>query len=155
VFWLVIATSHANAGGKSIAGWVEHAWLNGNQISVHAKLDTGAKSSSISAADYEKFMRDGRDWVRFSIVNAKGKTLEIARPVERVARVRRAGTATEERPVILLKVCVAGYMEEAEFTLADRSSMNYQILIGREFLKDRILVDSARSFIASGECNAR
>ena len=67
----MISAGSANAGGSaelypetglSIAGWIENAWLSedGKQVSVRAKLDTGAKSSSINAPDYREFMHEGQ-----------------------------------------------------------------------------------------------
>lgn len=148
---LAVAAHGARAEPK-VAGWIENAWLNGTALSLKAKLDTGAKSSSINAPEYTKFERDGKKWVRFKVTNSDGKSLDIEAPVVRVARIRRSGVKTAERPVIVLPLCVAGKRGDAEFTLADRTGMNYQLLIGRTFMADRILVDSRRTNIGTGEC---
>lgn len=163
LFACMIMVGNANAGseavlppqtGLSIAGWIENAWLmqDGKQLSVEAKLDTGAKSSAINAPDYRAFMRNGEKWISFSVTNNKGEGIEVEAPFLRNARIRRAGVPVRERPVIALRVCVGGQNDVTEFTLADRSQLNYQMLIGRSFLKGRILVDSGRSFLASGLC---
>jgi hypothetical protein len=55
--------------------------------------------------------------------------------------------------VIHLPSCVGGVRGLAEVNLADREDFEYDILIGREFLASRILVDSASTFIADDECN--
>ena len=135
-----------------VVGYVENAWFEGNSIAFTAKLDTGAKSSSINAPQYEEFRRDERDWVRFEIINSKGRTLKVERPIVRFVRIRRSGTASGRRPVILLKVCVAGKTAEVEFNLGDREEMNYQVLIGRTFLAGRMLVNSGETFMASKLC---
>ncbi len=140
--------------GLSVAGWIERVWLqeDGKRVSVRAKLDTGAKSSSINAPQYREFKRGGKTWLSFAVTNNKGQTIEIEAPLLRIARIRRAGVKVRERPVVELGICVGGHHGVTEFTLADRSDLNYPVLIGRRFLKDRILVDSGRSFSASGLC---
>jgi len=51
-----------------------------------------------------------------------------------------------------MKVCIGGTTGFAEFTLSDRQSMNYQVLIGRSFMTDRILIDPGKSFLVSDRC---
>jgi len=136
-----------------MAGYVENIWFN-NKIAFKAKLDTGAKTSSINARDYEIFKKDGLQWVRFEIKNDQRQKLVVKRKIERFVRIRRAGEHKSERPVIKLKVCLGGIIGVAEFTLADRQSMNYQVLLGRSFMADRILIDPGKSFLVSGRCEA-
>jgi hypothetical protein len=156
VFVLAISqylmTPASSEGSLTVAGYVENVWLNANTVSFKAKLDTGAKTSSINAPKFRSFEKDGRDWVRFTIVNSKGDLVTVEKPVVRKASIRRSGTLPVKRPVIIFKVCVAGHTKDVEFTLADRSSMNYQILIGRRFLNGSILVDSGRAFLTSDKC---
>ena len=151
----LINSTQTRADEPIVAGYVENAWFNDGTAPLKAKLDTGAKSSSINAPEYEIFKKKGKRWVTFSIQNQSGKTLQIKRKVERFVRIRRAGAEMTRRPVIKIKVCVGGKTGVEEFTLADRSSMNYQVLIGRDFLGNRILVDSSRSFLVSGRCKKR
>jgi len=137
-----------------VAGWVENTWIGdgGPSIRVRAKLDSGAKSSSINAPDYELYTHEGKRWVRFRLINERGEGVRIEERVVRSVRIKRAGVRMRKRPVVRLRICVAGVSGRAQFTLADRSDMNYQLLIGRTFLKGRILVDSSRSFLGSGKC---
>ncbi len=135
-----------------VAGYIEEVWLEKSPAPFKAKLDTGATTSSIHAPAYEIFMRDGREWVRFTITNHSRKALVVERPIERVATIRRAGVKDFKRPVIALHACIGGKMATTQFTLADRSGMSVQVLIGRSFLAQRIVVDSAKSFIAPPAC---
>jgi hypothetical protein len=144
--------SPAMAEDPIIAGYVERVRFNNNEFALKAKLDTGAKTSTINAPEYEIFKKDGRQWVRFQLANEKGRKLVVKRKIERFARIRRAGTVTSERPVIKMKVCIGGTTGFAEFTLSDRQSMNYQVLIGRSFMTDRILIDPGKSFLVSDRC---
>jgi hypothetical protein len=137
---------------RVIAGYIEWARLERHSFDIRAKLDTGAKSSSINAIDMMTFVRNGKSWVRFSVMNKLGRTMLIERPIIRTAKIHRAGTAVSERPVIKLHVCVAGEASEAEVTLANRTGMNYALLIGRSFMRNRILVDSAATYLGDGKC---
>ncbi|MEM8744492.1 MAG: RimK/LysX family protein [Pseudomonadota bacterium] len=146
------AQEPAKAGDVAVAGWVEDGWIGMPPIKLKVKLDTGAKTSSIHAAQYREYERDGKPHVSFTLVNNEGGELKIDAPVIRTASIRRAGAELRERPVIRLSLCVAGVTAETEFTMADRSDLRYPVLVGRSFLAGRILVDAARTFQASTRC---
>lgn len=140
--------------GSIVAGWVEYGWLGDPPIRVKVKLDTGAQNSSINAPSYREFEREGLTYASFPLVNGSGHETSIEAPIVRHARIRRAGVGVHERPVVLMKICVAGVTSEVEFTLADRTGLNYLILIGRTFLAKQILVDSANTFVTTGMCKS-
>ncbi|MDA7949111.1 MAG: RimK/LysX family protein [Hyphomicrobiaceae bacterium] len=148
----VRAEGQVKVGELAVAGWVEDGWIGTPPIRVKVKLDTGAKISSIHAAQYRDYMRDGIRRVSFTLVNNEGQELKIDEPVVRTASIRRGGVELRERPVIRLKFCVAGLASEAEFSMADRSDLSYPVVLGRAFLAGRFLVDSARTFQASVSC---
>jgi len=136
-----------------IVGYIERAWLEGSAFSINAKLDTGAQSSSLNAVDMVEFEHQARPWVRLVVRNEAGHKLIIERPIVRVARIRRASTKISERPVIKLRVCVAGKSAEVDVTLANRKEMNYDLLIGRSFLSSRLLIDSSATFLSTNPCH--
>ena len=84
--------------------------------------------------------------------DADGASIAAEAPLTRMARVRRAGTEVAERPVVALGLCVAGRSDTVEFTLADRTEMDYRVLVGRNFLAGRIVVDAARTLSAPDAC---
>ncbi len=137
---------------RVVAGWVEDGWIGTPPIRVKVKLDTGAKTSSIHAAEFREYLRDGEPHVSFTLVNNEGQQLRIDQPVVRTVSIRRAGAELSARPVIRLNVCVAGVTAQVEFSMADRSDLQYPVLIGRTFLAGRFLVDPERTFRASGRC---
>jgi hypothetical protein len=137
---------------QTTAGWAETVWFPDYGLAVDAKMDTGADSSSLHAPGYVILDRGGRRWVRLSLTGTNGRTREIEAPLVRTARIRRAGAAVAERPVIALKICVAGQTGEAEFTLTDRTGMDFQMLIGRRFMTDRLLIDPGKRFAGTGKC---
>ena len=58
--------------------------------------------------------------------------------------VRRAGIALQERPVVRLGLCIAGYYKNAEVNLTDRSNMSSPLLVGRKFMAaGGLVIDSA------------
>lgn len=134
------------AQGKAILGRVEYIWMEGKQVYLKARVDTGAKSSSLHATNIQRFERDGDKWVRF-VVDLDSQHLQMEAPLERLVKIRQVNTdEMERRPVVKLEIKLGEIKEETEFTLTDRSDMVYPILLGRSFLQDIALVDVARKF---------
>jgi hypothetical protein len=98
------------------------------------------------------FERNGVQWVQINLTNRLSQSYQIEAPVKKTVRIRRAGTSKVRRLVIDLRVCVGGYSATTEFSLADRSGQSYQVLIGRKFLADRILVKSSDKFLLNNRC---
>jgi len=67
-----------------VVGWIEHAVLSSSRLPFLAKLDTGARTTSISAQDIQRFRKNGASWVRFTARNREGATATFERPVDRV-----------------------------------------------------------------------
>ena len=107
---VLIATGvHAGSDRRpssQIMGWVENVRLFPGGLLLTAKLDTGARTSSIDVPRYEIFARDGRQWVRFRVSDRKGATIDFERPVVRIARIRRSESKTTKRPVVMLGLCL-------------------------------------------------
>lgn len=136
----------------AVAGWVETVWFPDYSLSIDAKMDTGADSSSLHAGEFHIFSRDGQRWVQFPVAGRDGSSRTVETQVIRTARIRRAGARVIERPVVALNLCVAGKTGQAEITLADRSGMDFQMLIGRQFMASRVAIDPGRRFAGSGKC---
>lgn len=135
-----------------VAGWIERISFPDRGLLFEAKLDTGADSSSINGRNLEQFRKDNRSYVRFDLIDDTGKTVQIEGPLVRTVRIRRAGGKLDKRAVVRLKVCVGGKVANADFTIANREDLNYQVLIGRNMMSGRILVDSGRQRIVSDKC---
>ena len=137
---------------QPVAGWVERALLFPGSVAVHAKLDTGAETTSINAADREYFTRAGRRWVRFSLTNRRKRTMTLERPIVRVATIKRFFGRRQERPVIELDICIGPVRKTTEVSLVDRTGLDYQLLIGRNFLTDDLLVGSGSTYRLPPNC---
>ena len=76
-----LAAGSSAEPGKVIAGWIEKISLVEHPLTLKAKLDTGARTSSIHAINVEQFKRDDTRWVRFDLVlqdiNDKQHTLHM------------------------------------------------------------------------------
>lgn len=152
LFYLAISPPVAAKHGQQviIAGWLETVVLSPWQIQLKAKLDTGAKTSSIHAENQQRFERDGKPWVRFNLPkggkkNAKIEIIET--PLTREVLIKRHKLPPAVRPVVQLGFCINAHYYETEFTLANRGNFNYPVLLGRRFLKNHILVDAGKTFL--------
>jgi hypothetical protein len=142
---------------KRIVGWVERVTVPPLDFPVKAKLDTGARTSSIHAEDIERFVRDGEKWVRFTIAVEDPDDVvhreRLERPLYRNVRIKDHDDASDRRAVVELELCLDGRTERAQFTLADRSRFLYPVLLGRRFLGGRFVVDPEQTFLASSNCS--
>ncbi len=150
----VILTNNTCAHDENmdIAGWIENAVLFPSGAIVHAKLDTGAKTSSINAVNPAFYSQDGKRWVRFSLTNRKQRIITIESPVVRTATIKRHFNGSQERPVIQLDICVGKARKTVEVNLVDRTGLNYQLLIGRNFLKNNLLIKSGSTYLLPPAC---
>jgi hypothetical protein len=138
---------------KEVVGWVEKVQIFPGELVVKAKIDSGAKTSSLNCKCYNFFERDGKEWVKFTVVNWEGDTTELEQPLVRIAKIKRHYGEKQERPVVKLGLCLANIYKETEFTLIDRSGLNYQVLVGRQYLEDEFLIDPGESFTRKPACN--
>ncbi|HWK55396.1 MAG TPA: RimK/LysX family protein [Hyphomicrobiales bacterium] len=147
----------ASVDTQRILGWVENILLLPERLSMKAKLDSGAKSSALHAENIERFEKDGRTMVRFTLRedhrDPHSETVVYERPLVRQVNIKLRNTpARDQRPAVRLEFCIAGERHNTLFTLTNRSGFNYPILLGREFLQHGILVDSSESFTHRARC---
>jgi hypothetical protein len=137
---------------KVVMGWLETIFLQPGNQKVTAKLDTGAKTSSVNAAKIEHIVKGGSPWVRFLFATEKGgDSVIIERPLVRTAIIKERAAGSSKRDVVILTFCKNGEDYETEFTLNDRSNFNYPVLLGRSFLADVALVDASSTFMLKAE----
>jgi len=137
---------------KEVVGWVEKALIYPGNIQIKSKIDTGAKTSSLNCQCITPVKRNGEDWVSFSVKNFNGEITMIEKPIARIAKIKRHFGEQQERYVVKLGICLGSVYREEEVTLVDRSGFNYQMLIGRNFLKKDFLVDPDRTFVNKPKC---
>jgi len=135
-----------------VVGWVERVWINPGRFEIHAKIDTGAKTSSLNAPNMEIFQRDGAEWVRFVVTNRRGVTRHFEEKIIRIAKIRRHGGRVQRRPVVMMGICVGPVYRVTQVNLIDRRNFNYQMLIGRRFMSGQVVVDPGKAFISKPAC---
>ncbi|MBD0328209.1 MAG: ATP-dependent zinc protease [Pyrinomonadaceae bacterium] len=136
-----------------IIGWREQLALPDLGIpEVKAKIDTGARSSALHAFDVETFERDGKPMVRFKVHpyqrDAQRSVTAEAELIDQ-RQVRNSGGQAQVRPVIETTVEINGYTFPIELTLTNRDAMGFRLLLGRQAVRRRFLVDAGRSFLHS------
>ncbi len=141
---------------KVITGWVEKVRIDNQNFEVKAKLDTGARTSSIHARDIKSYKKDGKRWVKFTLVLTDNKDithkLQMDMPRSRRTNIKNHDGIHDKRHVVDFDICFNGQMYTTEFTLADRTEYIYDILLGRQFLKKVAVVDSNQIFLTTANC---
>lgn len=135
---------------REVVGWRE--WIRLPSLGVpwiKAKIDTGARTSSLHAFDLRPYETDDGHRVRFSIhpwqaTAADGVVVDLRVHDER--SVRSSSGHTETRYVVLVPLVLAGREVVAEVTLTDRDEMGFRMLVGREALVQGFLVDPSVSY---------
>jgi len=133
-----------------IIGWREYVGLPGLGIkSIKVKVDSGARSSSLHAADLRFFDRNGVQWVHFKvhpIQRSRAWAVEVEAQVLEFRSVRSSSGIAKMRPVIMTDVELLGTSWPVELTLASRDNMGFRMLLGREAFRNRFLVDGGKSY---------
>lgn len=136
--------------------WVALPDLATGQIQV--KVDTGAKTSALHADNLEEFERAGRLWVRFSLLlpwpdrsllQNEPQPHHAEAPVLEYRHVTSSNGRSERRPVIDTTLELFGQRWPIELTLTGRENMRFPMLLGREAIAGRAVVDVSRTFITA------
>lgn len=138
---------------KPVIGWREWVALPDLDVdAIKVKIDTGARSSSLHAFEIERYKRDGIEVVRF-VVHPIQRSGDAIGPVEAALHneklVRNPGGREEIRPVIRTDVVWNGIRFEVDLNLTRRDEMGFRMLLGRQAVRRRFLVDPGRSFLGT------
>ncbi|UAB79430.1 ATP-dependent zinc protease [Erythrobacter sp. SCSIO 43205] len=134
---------------KEILGWREMVGLPELGLDeIPAKIDTGARTSSLHAEVLEEIEREDGRYVRFAVdwdgVRHEGVAIHVD-----VRGITSSNGETQKRYVIKTPLKIGSQLFKAEISLADRSDMKFPMLIGRTALRRRFLVDSGNSWLTS------
>ena len=111
---------------------------------IKARIDSGAKTSSIHAFNINRFRRDGEAWVSFEVhplQDNRRAVIRCEKPIVDKRVIKSSTGIPETRYVISTTLKLGTEAWEIELTLANRDSMGFRLLLGREAMKGRVLVD--------------
>lgn len=136
-------------GAKVEIGWCEMVDIPSLGLTgVHAKMDTGAATSSIHATRVKPVDRNGKPCVEFWFrLNAGEKPKRYEAPVIDRRSVRSSNGEKQDRYVIAAQFCFGKLCWNGQLTLANRRSMAFPLLIGRRALRRGFLVNSGRRWV--------
>ncbi|MBA6232237.1 MULTISPECIES: ATP-dependent zinc protease family protein [unclassified Colwellia] len=140
-------------GSKVIIGRLESIGLPELAIDdLQVRVDTGAKTSSLHVDNIKKSIIDGVHSVIFDLhpdVHNVDTMMQCTAPISDMRKVKSSNGTSEERYVIETPIVLGEENWLIEITLTDRSDMSYLMLLGREALGKRFLVDPSKVFLGS------
>jgi len=133
-----------------IYGYIENIYIDNGRLKLKAKLDSGAKTSSLNALEVVEFERDGKEWIKFYMKNPENKEkVAFEKQIIRHTKIKQQGTENQKRPVVMMEIQLGNTRVEREFSLVSRDKFIYQVLLGRNFINGIALIDVSRTFLAS------
>ena len=131
---------------KIILGEIEKVYFPAYQLLLDARIDTGAKRSSIHAENIVPFERDGKKWVHFDMLNDKNERINVKKEVVRKIKVKRHLEVGQERYVVKMRFNISSLSYLVEVSLIDRGKFKYPVLVGRNYLKGNAIVDPSQKY---------
>lgn len=136
---------------KLILGSIEQCDLPQLGIEgLQMRVDTGAKTSSLHVDNIVKFTRGGKPWVRFDLhpdVYDVEKVVTCESALYDLRSIKSSNGIAEQRYVIKTPMVLAERSWPIEITLTNRSDMSFLMLLGREGMGDKVLVDPSQTFL--------
>jgi hypothetical protein len=134
-----------------VVGWRE--WVALPQLGVDrikAKIDTGARTSTLHAFDIEVIKQRGKEVVNFKVhpLQRQNRRIIVCQADLVDERIIRSSSGHSSlRPVIMTRLQVGPCVWDIELTLTNRDKMGFRMLIGRQAIRKHLLVHPGRSFI--------
>ena len=142
---------------KGTVGWREWVALPSLGIpAIKAKIDTGAKTSAIHAWKVHHFKNGGIEHLSFCLHPIQDDETEVscmARLLD-MREVTSSNGMRQRRFVIETDLQMGEAPDPIELTLTNRDDMGFRMLIGRQALRKRWLVDPAKSFLTRPDHDA-
>ena len=135
---------------RVMLGWREWLALPAlGIVAIRAKVDTGARSSSLHVDTQWRFIEGGAPWAGFRIATGVrgGTIIESQAPISDEREVTDSGGNRSRRVFLRTPLVVAGVTREVEINLTDRRGMLFPMLLGRTALSRAFTIDPARSFL--------
>lgn len=123
---------------------------------IKARVDSGAKTSALHAINIAPFIRNGENWVKFDInpiQNNLKTVIHCEAPLIDKRIVKSSSGFREQRYVISADLGIGGESWPIEITLTNRDSMGFRMLLGREAMSGRVLVDPEEKYLLGQPTN--
>lgn len=116
---------------------------------MRTKIDTGARTSALHVGDLSFFEREGVKWVRFTIPASElHHSTHVEVPLHDERPIKNTSGVPENRPIIEVLMKLGQRRWRIEVSLADRSNMGFDMILGRTAIRRRkLLVNPGRSFL--------
>jgi hypothetical protein len=149
VFCVFVCSGNPHAA-ETVIGSVEDVMLLPSGIVLPARIDTGAALTSLDARNIR--IIDGH--AEFDLPSASGDRRLRLPLVRETAKKVRTPAGRDERPIVRLTICVGERQLRIRATLADRTAMDYPLLVGRNVLKKDMVVNVSKSHLQRPRCIA-
>lgn len=148
--------------GKMVVGKKEEVLIFAEQYKYQAKLDTGAKTTSLSAIDIQEIIVNSKIWIAFKVLNPKTQQFVKKQfPLKRYVYIKQHRTKNKiinnkKRPVVLLPVCLGKQLQIIEVNLIDRRHFTCPVLLGRDaIIKFNTIVDPKKIYTVVPNCEVK
>lgn len=117
---------------------------------IHAKTDTGAETSVLHCEDFEVFEKKGQRYITCHIKPdlEQDEVFQLTFPIHRERLIKSSFGQTETRYIFITKIRMFDELYDIKLSLRDRSSMSYPMLLGRNFISKKFLVDVSKKNLA-------
>lgn len=109
---------------------------------VEAKIDTGAYTSALHCTDVKLVQNGDNSRLHFTLAGARGKKKkQFVTDLFQYKTIKNSFGQSEKRFVVQTRVLIMGRLIRAEFSLANRGTMRFPVLLGRKLLRNKFVVD--------------
>jgi hypothetical protein len=141
-----------NCGQLTVVGWREWVALPDLGVAnIKAKVDTGARSSSLHVTKIKVRQEGDRQIVSFVVHPEQHHSrphIEAEAEVVDIRNIKSSNGHISSRPVIVTQLSLMGQTFSIELTLTSRDEMGFRMLLGRQALRRHFMVDSGRSYLS-------
>jgi hypothetical protein len=131
-----------------VVGYIEQVWIADLQATLPALIDTSVEASTLDVQHLEEFERDGKRWVKFTVLDSAGQPMWLEHKLKRTVGTSNSEDAANRRPVIRMGIAIGRINQTADFVLYKRKHKTYQLKLGRDILQDVMVVDVSKKNIA-------
>lgn len=145
-----VKTKERSNTDKQIIGLRERVLLTGVNLIMPAKISPQLDHSILDARNIQMFERNSDEWVRFTLYNPDNKEPHVLeRKLIGFQNIQSTNKTTERRPIVEVRFTIGKLTQKGQFVLSDRSSSEFPIVLGRNLLRDVMLVDVSGEYMTN------